>query len=611
MEHSWSVNIDLTKDVEDKNPVWALDECQIYPVLAGQLFIYAKTSGRGALVAESAFRIVDGCKKFEKSSIHIKNMMEKNKQLKGMRVELEKLIDSLRTAGILLDSSFVLDKFNGFRADDSSYPTVQDVYIATCDRPEALKRLLGSIVEDLSITHKSWNLNVVDDSRDEKSSDQVKKLVDHFNNKMSQNIRYIGAPEVYAVEQYAHKNNPDIGSALNFLLWGDRSIGVGTYGAAWNRALLLSKSRGFIKIDDDVLFKICVSGAESKSVRIGKSLRTTSFLNQTDWDNYLESGTRSILDEHSRFLGQSIVHAVKSVGGTSAKPSMLIGQPATLLTDLDATSRIVMTSCGYIGDPGTASNQWLLGLADEAHGMLVRSEGEYVRNKCNRNLMLGQNCYALETYSDHMSGITGIDNTLLLPPYFPIFRNEDFLFGKMVQFLYPGSVVMDQPWMVPHLPLEPRKWAPDQIIKPRKMGMLFFIGMYIEKHQSNWQGSEIRARYSALIEILKDLQQSDDSRLISLVHEEMSALAASAIYNAEKKLAEFSDAPGYWKNDVQASIESNMKYLSGLNKEFLVDLKFAGHQSKAVEVFRYLLSRYIRALEYWPEIRESMKYFNQ
>jgi hypothetical protein len=90
----------------------------------------------------------------------------------------------------------------------------------------------------------------------------------------------------------------------------------------------------------------------------------------------------------------------------------------------------------------------------------------------------------------------------------------------------------------------------------------------------------------------------------------MSALAASTIYNDNETLKEFPDAPSYWKADLQRSIESNMRLLAELDREFLVDLKFAGTREKAIEVFRQLLFRYIQAFELWPEIRESMTDFN-
>jgi hypothetical protein len=58
-----------------------------------------------------------------------------------------------------------------------------------------------------------------------------------------------------------------------------------------------------------------------------------------------------------------------------------------------------------------------------------------------------------------MSQLTGLDNSQLLPPYFPAFRGEDTLFGAMLVAIHSNSVALEYPWSVPHLPLEPRSYS--------------------------------------------------------------------------------------------------------------------------------------------------------
>ena len=54
------------------------------------------------------------------------------------------------------------------------------------------------------------------------------------------------------------------------------------------------------------------------------------------------------------------------------------------------------------------------------------------------------------------SGISGLDNSHLLPPYFPAYRGRNLMFGAMVEHLHPHSAVLEYDWCVPHLPLEKR-----------------------------------------------------------------------------------------------------------------------------------------------------------
>ena len=60
-----------------------------------------------------------------------------------------------------------------------------------------------------------------------------------------------------------------------------------------------------------------------------------------------------------------------------------------------------------------------------------------------------------------MSQLTGLDNSQLLPPYFPAFRGEDSLFGAMLVAMHHHSMTLEYPWSVPHIPLETRAVSMD------------------------------------------------------------------------------------------------------------------------------------------------------
>ncbi len=84
-----------------------------------------------------------------------------------------------------------------------------------------------------------------------------------------------------------------------------------------------------------------------------------------------------------------------------------------------------------------------------------------------------------------MSQITGVDNRQMLPPYLPIMRGQDRLFGYMLDFIFPTSVTLDYPWAVPHLPLPDRRWRDrDLNFTPADSFPMFFIEKIIEYKSS-------------------------------------------------------------------------------------------------------------------------------
>ena len=62
-----------------------------------------------------------------------------------------------------------------------------------------------------------------------------------------------------------------------------------------------------------------------------------------------------------------------------------------------------------------------------------------------------------------MTTFLGIDNRHLLPPFFPVQRNSDGIFGHMLRKCVDGSHVAFLPWILLHAPEPPRSFTPDDL----------------------------------------------------------------------------------------------------------------------------------------------------
>jgi hypothetical protein len=130
---------------------------------------------------------------------------------------------------------------------------------------------------------------------------------------------------------------------------------------------------------------------------------------------------------------------------------------AALANVLAADSPVLVTQCGSLGDPGTGGAHWALYQdEDSIERMLAVPDGVTAAMERRMN-WLGStrpNFYKMS----FMSQLTGLDNSQLLPPYFPAFRGEDSLFGAMLVAIHSHSVALEFPFSVPHLPLEARAY---------------------------------------------------------------------------------------------------------------------------------------------------------
>ena len=62
-----------------------------------------------------------------------------------------------------------------------------------------------------------------------------------------------------------------------------------------------------------------------------------------------------------------------------------------------------------------------------------------------------------------MTPCFGFDNRFILPPFFPVQRNSDGIFGLMLHRCGTGSRTGFLPYVVVHEPDSPRLFAPDEM----------------------------------------------------------------------------------------------------------------------------------------------------
>ena len=608
MDYSWSASFEIPSKIKrSADPVWAMDTCDLFPVTDQQLLVRGRTQGRDTLVASAAYQALSQCTAFNRNSVHLANMLAVNGWLKGKTSQLQEVIDALKDSGVITTASEVVDSLNRPPPPSPDTKPVNEAFITTCDRPQALERLLCSAEAARSDRASGeWKFTVVDDSRQHENIEQNRKIVEARQSSLFA-LQYHGSDELERLSRWLKSANPGLSDSVSFLTRGLNDHPIGTYGAARNRALLLAADRDLIMLDDDILLQRCGAGEPGAVPSVGESKRSVTFLeNGFDWRDYATRSKADPLTEHGRFLGRSLHQALELTGGSLIDESVLVGQQREELRGMSGASRIVLTTSGVGGDPGMTSNRWLLELGGEEKAQLLRDAAKYDRLKQSRSMIVAQSAYAFRSDFIVMSAVTGVHNRLLMPPYFPQLRNEDFLFGKMVQFLYPREVVLDQPWFVPHLPLDKRLWDHGNIYKPEKMSFSLFLGLYISRQAGSWHGESEGDRFDALIAIISDLGAADNRTLVKIVRNEMAALATSVIRDSGKALTEFTDAPEYWKLDVQKRRDANIKYLSSLDDHFLTDLSFAGDLDKQVTMLKSFLQRYAKALSDWREIRLVM-----
>jgi hypothetical protein len=220
---------------------------------------------------------------------------------------------------------------------------------------------------------------------------------------------------------------------LEFGFLGTGYDGV-TTGANRNTILLLTAGEKMLSVDDDTICRLGTSPVigSSKRLRFRDHLDSTEilvFASRRAAFDHVEACSANLVREHDRILGRSLSSLVAECAGGSGVE--LRGCcPHTIKCLHRGTGKVVATFNGIMGDSAAFSNAPLLTHPGAITGSkclqsddVIRALGRY--REVVRHAPSVSICHGGLT----MAGVVGLDNQKLLPPFMPVFRNEDGVFG--------------------------------------------------------------------------------------------------------------------------------------------------------------------------------------
>ena len=390
------------------------------------------------------------------------------------------------------------------------------IFIITCDRPAAVERLLESTLRAGNLlSHDA--LFLVDDSRDADNAAQNQELVSQFSRNSAKPMLYVGADAQQVMLDGLIESAPETEASVRFLIDRQRWASQPSYGLARNVCLLLSVGYRAIVMDDDVLCEGVRSPLKRAGLAFGSGKTREACFYGSERE-MLTSQIEKITDpvgEQARQLGRTLPSALAKMQHNPITQAALQGANAAFLASLTAESPVLITQCGTLGDPGTADSHWVVNLDLASQDRLLDTAGGLSAALENRQSWLG---HAQPTISKTaiMSQLTGLDNSQLLPPYFPAFRGEDALFAMMVAYLHPSSAVVNADWAVVHLPLENRGDRGPKAPFPAQVSLALLAGVVAEQIDSTSKETPdtLLSKLSALIAELGAMEPAELSNLV-------------------------------------------------------------------------------------------------
>ena len=586
----------------------AFDLCRAYPVPGGNLLLHNTRNGKRAMVMPEVHASLLRCGQFQTIDQHVANIIESNPSMQGQQADMHNVLQSMLDAGIMISAKQLCDRLKRRpeKLDGPKDNTAPVVAIITWERPEALERLLTSIVANCDTT-KLHQLFVIDDSRKAKNISQNQALVAKLAPEINAPLRYFGQDEQKSLLADLTKQLPEHENAIHFLADQSRWRDHWTSGLARNLALLLSCGRRLVMMDDDTICDVYSARQPKPNITFSDNPREAAFFNsEQGWASQHHELNPDPVDRHMQCLGLSFSEALDVLGQSHLKAVGFSDASALLTSELEGNSPVLMTECGSLGCPGTASNTWLPDMAPAALKQMLASEQTTNDALNKRFVWLGRNQPHFSPRSN-MSAMTGFDNRQLLPPYLPITRGEDRLFGNMLDYIFPSAVTLDYPWAVPHLPIPQREWRDqDKDFKQGDSFPMFFFENVLEQKSSCLARSPDK-RLATLSAWFKDLATASNKSLIAMYQDTRLRDSSRQLQKLSVLLAENESAPADWQEYLQNGIEQLNADMDQASRE---DFPVKGipktmEGDELVAFWKDTWADFATALNAWPEIRKA------
>jgi hypothetical protein len=482
---------------------------------------------------------------------------------------------------------------------------VSSIGVVTRDRLPALKRCLVSYIENTKEYDKKTDFIVMDDSELIGNRNNTRDMLQSLKNIYNVDIYYAGLEEKTSFARSLVEVGKLPSEVVKFCLFDINSCKQ-SFGANRNSLLLHTLGSIFIGVDDDTICKLATSPTYKNNLTLFSGFDPTHFwffpdrnhVSQYNYDN------KDLVTTHEQLLGKSLSDLLNSY------PIDIELKNATsrFFKSSKDDGKILVTYNGIIGDSGLFSPDINLRLNGNSRIRLLSSKETYSLACHSREVLRVVNSLTVSDDWWVTATIAGFDNSNLLPPFMPIQRNEDGVFGEVLRRCFTYGYFGHLPWAVLHAPIKSRFYTDNDLFK-KATGIRFcdVVFSLMSLCEFGYIGSEPSERLRQLGKHLINVGSMDLPEFEECVRLGLWKYHSALINALETNLKKNQNKPIFWAKDVEYYIKTLQK--SMLKEDYVVpqDLVERKNQDLARTLSKYLISQFGQLLFWWPDIVEVTK----
>jgi hypothetical protein len=570
-----------------------------FPLGETHVLVCCPLSRTARTIPAVSYRLLQGCRTFAPLDEHATRLCGELGLLLTQRDAVRAELAALAAAGLLTSRRALLER--GTHSPPETPPRISTVGIPTRDRPRSLHTCLLGHLARAALHGSSVDLVVSDDSTRPETRAEVCGMLADLATRSPGSLWYCGPGERarYAEELAREAGLPP--EDVRFALVNDEGCPVAT-GTCRNALLLHAVGEVSLQVDDDTGATLAAAPGSAPGLVLSSAGDPTEFWGFPE-DAVLPDAGVDLLELHERLLGRRAADLLAAAGSAAD----LNAANAGLFRRLESGGRVLVTTAGVAGDSGMGSPLALLMLEGASRARLLATETDYRRAVFGRRVLRAVTRPTVGDAAFCMAMNLGLDHRDLLPPFLPVQRNQDGVFGAVLRACGGGFLGL-LPWVLPHCPPEPRRADPETVwqraARPHTGHLVqLLVGAFSASPGVRSFADRLRALGIALEELGSAPLGEFEEHVRLHVWNALSRPAGQL----EAHLKHFGGQPGYWADDVRRALAGLREGLAGPEYARPWDLADAFGAERARELLPRLIRRYGRLLRAWPALVEAAR----
>ncbi|HXG32460.1 MAG TPA: hypothetical protein VNJ11_03785 [Bryobacteraceae bacterium] len=383
-----------------------------------------------------------------------------------------------------------------------------------------------------------------------------------------------------------------------------------TVGANRNALLLASVGHLLLSVDDDTLCATYLMDSHRVLVMTGSEVNPHEvwfFGDRQAATSAAKPAAVDVFREHTTLLGRRLHEALVATdwdGIVWESPCSHI-----LMALLSGRGTICATFNGFVGGSGLYSH--LAFLRDTNVGTrrrLCESAQSYKMAMTTREVFRAPNKYWISHGPPWLGAAMGLDNTDILPPFLPVGRSEDTVFGFIIERSFSDAFFGHLPWALLHAPPGKRCEESHYLDAADKFRLCDFVGAVIAEAPKRPGRDSRRLRLADLGDWLEDIAALPETEFwIHVTHAFLTQ--ESQNLSAWSRMLAATPGPPYWTADAKEFIERRLRALERLTHRRSHKLDPGNGNTPDWLLLRRVLHLYGAGLRAWPAILDCSRTF--